>query len=78
MLIQCNIIQKLAATTSFSQWHYGHAVIVTVAWGLIPLADQVLKDQPTMPKVPFGGVCQQKNIADLFLKCLPKLKLQQP
>ena len=47
MLIQCNITQQLIATTSLSQWYYSHAMIVTVVWGSIPPADQVLNDQPT-------------------------------
>ena len=40
------------------QWHYGHAVIVTAVWGLIPPANQVLNDQLTTLKVPFGVVSQ--------------------
>ena len=58
ILIQCNVTQKLITSTSLSQWHYGHAVIVTVVWGSIPPAEQVLNDLPTMLKAPFGGVSQ--------------------
>ena len=64
ILVQCNIILWLIITTGLSQWHYGHAVIVTVIWGLLPPTDQVLNDQPTTLSVLFGGVSQhmQKHI----------------
>ena len=51
-----------------SQWRYGHTVIVTAVWGLIPPADQVLNDQPTMLKVPFGGMSQ--HMLDMTMRFL--------
>ena len=64
MLIQYNTTQQLIATTGLNQWHYGHAVIVTAVWGSIPPAHQVFNDQPTMLKVPFGGVSQHMGDVD--------------
>ena len=48
MVVQYNIIQKIIITTGLSWWHYSHTIIITEIWGLIPLTNQALNNQPTM------------------------------
>ena len=43
-----NITQLLISTIGLSWWCYGHAVIVTEVWGLIPPTNQIPNYQPTM------------------------------